>query len=213
MAFLTWAAVAATAVFWSLRLFVTGAPTPEAGIAASRAAAPAPADLTRLLGGGAAAPDAGRAAPTPADTRFKLLGIAALQDGGAASRSLALLAIDGKPTRSFRLGEVVDGDWVLQQVDARSVVIGPPGGSPALTLNLPPLPVAARGGLPTQAGGTAAAPGPAPSVGGGTPAPLPAGAGGAGPAGAPPSDQDTPTDGRVPNPEPGALRRPGPLTR
>jgi general secretion pathway protein C len=199
VAFLTWAAVAATAVFWGLRLFVPGAPTPEAGIAASRASALAPADLTRLLGGGAEASGAGRAAPAPADARFKLLGIAALQDGGAASRSLALLAIDGKPARSFRLGEVVDGDWVLQQVDARSVVIGPPGGAPALTLNLPPLPLATRGGMPAPAD-AATAPGPTPSVSSGA-------------ANVPANGQDAPTEGRVPNPEPGALRRPGPLNR
>jgi general secretion pathway protein C len=212
VAFLTWAAVAAAAVFWGLRLFVPGAPTPEAGIAASRASTLAPADLTRLLGVGSPTSDAGRAAAAPADARFKLLGVAALQDNGAASRSLALLSIDGKPARSFRVGAVVDGDWVLQQVDARSVSIGPPGGAPALTLSLPPLPVAARAGVPVPAAATAA-PGPATSAGGGTVATPPTGSAAAGPGNVPASEQDMPTEGRVPNPEPGVLRRPGPLNR
>lgn len=207
VAFLTWAAVAASAVFWGLRLFVPGASTPEAAIAASRAPGLASADLGRVLGGGAAAPGAGRAAPAgvPADTRFKLLGIVALQDGAAPPGGLALLSVDGKPARSYRVGSVVDGDWIVQQLDARAVSLGPPGGAPMLTLSLPPLPAAARNG-PAAAAVPVPAPGPAP---GGV---APPGTGVA-PGAATSAAQETPGEGRVPSPEPGSLRRPGPVNR
>lgn len=221
VAFLTWAAVAASAVYWGLRLFVPGEATPPAGLAASRAPA-AQADLARVLGAAAAAP---RPAPGPAgaaEGRFKLVGVVAPAPGGPAGGGIALLQVDGKPVRSLRVGAPVDGDWVVQRVDARSATLGPEGGTAALTLELPPPPVAARGGL--QGGGATT-----PVAPPGTPRLLPATgqiAPGADGAAAPPTESPAPaevtgaptapspgTEGRVPSPEPGALRRPGPLTR
>lgn len=220
MAFLTWAAVAATGVFWALRLFVPGEPTPVSGLAATRPAAPA-ADLSRLLGAAPAPPTQGAAAaPAASDARFKLIGVVAQTQGPG----IALLSIDGKPARAFRAGAPVDGDWVLQQVGPLSATLGPAGGSPTLTLSLPPPPGAARG-VPSS-GGAAATTAPPQAPGGaarlsnqplpptaplpGTPDPAPAAA----PADAEPgASAPALPEGRVPSPEPGVLRRPGPLTR
>jgi general secretion pathway protein C len=220
MAFLTWAAVTASAVYWGFQLFVPGAPTPQAGLTAARAPA-AQADLARVLGAAAAAP---RPAPGPAtavEGRFKLVGVVAPAPGAPAGGGIALLQVDGKPARSLRVGAPVDGDWIVQRVDARSATLGPEGGAAALTLELPAAPVAARGG----AGAVGAAPAPQPAAPRPpTPGtqPAPGGDGSAAPVLEPPpaGDGNAPTpspgagqDGRVPSPEPGALRRPGPLTR
>lgn len=227
MAFLTWAAVAASAVYWGFQLFVPGAPTPQAGLAAGRAPA-AQAALGRVLGTAAAAP---RPAPGPAaasEGRFKLVGVVAPAPGAPAGGGIALLQVDGKPARSLRVGAPVDGDWIVQRVDARSATLGPEGGAAALTLELPAAPVAARGN-PGGPAGTAPSPQPAsprPTAPGSQPAPgaetgaafaptaVPA------PEPATAGDINVPTlapslgtEGRVPSPEPGALRRPGPLTR
>ena len=220
VAFLTWAAVAASAVYWGLRLFVPGEATPPAGLAASRAPV-AQADLARVLGATAAAP---RPAPGPAvaaEGRFKLVGVVAPAPGGPAGGGIALLQVDGKPARSLRVGSPVDGDWVVQRVDARSATLGPEGGAAALILELPAAPVAARGG--PSAAGAAAAPQPAaprPPPPGAQPAPGGNGTAAPAPEAPPAGDGNAPTlapdagqDGRVPSPEPGALRRPGPLTR
>lgn len=220
MAFLTWAAVAATGVFWALRLFVPGEPTPVSGPAVTRPAASA-ADLSRLLGA-APAPTAQGAAAAPAasDARFRLIGVVAQTQGAG----IALLSIDGKPARAFRAGAPVDGDWVLQQVGPLSATLGPSGGGPALTLSLTPPPGAARGvpGSSSMPLPVAAMPGP----GAEQRPPLSSFPTAAPPPGVPdPTSATAPVDaepgasapalpeGRVPSPEPGVLRRPGPLTR
>lgn len=222
MAFLTWAAVAATGVFWALRLFVPGEPTPGSSLAVARPVAPT-ADLSRLLGAAPALPAQGAAAASAAsDARFKLIGVVAQ----AQSAGIALLSIDGKPARAFRAGAPVDGDWVLQQVGPLSATLGPAGGGPALTLSLPPPPGAARGvphsGSPSSAAIAPPAPGQA-----ARPAPGMLSAGGLLPGSQTPDSTLAPAaadaeagasaptlpEGRVPSPEPGVLRRPGPLTR
>lgn len=226
MAFLTWAAVAASAVFWGLRLLVPGAPTPAPGLAAARPPA-VQADVGRVLGAAQAAaqPATGSAQASAAQGRFRLVGVVAAAGAGAAP-GLALLSIDGKAARSFRVGAPVDGDWVLQGVDAGSARLGPERGTTALTLELPRAPQAARGQPP--AGGRPAAPGgplasaapaagsaatPSPATpGSGTPAGDAAQPGGAPAEGSAPAVEPAAGE-RVPNPEPGALRRPGPLTR
>jgi general secretion pathway protein C len=58
--------------------------------------------------------------------------------GLGAGKGVALLAIDGKPAKAFRIGSTVDAGWVLQSVQPRSVALGPEVGGPArLLLELP----------------------------------------------------------------------------
>ena len=72
-------------------------------------------------------------------SRLVLLGVVADPSG----RGAALLAVDGKPARPYRVGaEVVDG-YVLKTLDARAATLSAGAAGPAaLTLQLPARPFA-----------------------------------------------------------------------
>lgn len=157
-ALLVWALVAGTAAFWALRLSARSLPVPPQA-ALAQAAAPAAASWSRLLGAEPVAPAAAEAPPPPPESaRFQLLGLAAPR--GAGQGGVALIAVDGKPARAFRSGAAVDGDLVVQSLQLRSVALGPRGGAPRLTLELPMMPPPATGkpGGATAAVGAAAVP-------------------------------------------------------
>jgi general secretion pathway protein C len=129
--FLLWSLVAASAVYWGLKL-TTKASGPAAGLAAAAPPAAAnPAAIAALLG---AVPNAGVAAPAASlSSRFVLTGVVADRSHGGA----ALIAVDGKPPKPFRVGAHLDENLVLQSVDSRRAVLGS-GGASVLTLELPP---------------------------------------------------------------------------
>lgn len=165
-AFGAWALVAASAVAWGLRAFATPQPLPAGTQVA--VVAPPRGDLSRLFGADPP-PESVEVETEPAPemaSRFQLLGVAAPRGGGRAE-GVALVAVDGKPARAFRVGAVVDGELVLQSVDRRGAAFGPRGGAAAFTLELPPLPGPATGNLP---GAAFAAAGAAPVL---PPAPVP----------------------------------------
>src|ERR1700712_534020 len=147
-AFVIWALVAGTVVFWGLRLLVRAPAAPERTVVVADANA-ARGDLSRLLG---SAPVAGAAAVPVADanSRFKLLGIMAPKDApeAVAGHGVALIAIDGKSPRAYVVGASVDGDLMLQSVSLRTVSIGSGQGPAAITLELAPPISAAIGRLP-----------------------------------------------------------------
>ena len=148
IAFVIWAAVAASAMFWALRLGASSPLAPAHTVAVGAAVAPR-GDLTRLFG---AAPvrDVGGPAvvvQTSLSGRFRLLGVAAPRQGGDRT-GLALIAVDGKPARSYAVGAPVDGELVLQSVHARGAQLGAKGAPPQVTLELPALPLAATGSWP-----------------------------------------------------------------
>jgi general secretion pathway protein C len=152
LAFVIWAAVAASAVFWLLRLWSSSPTAPAHTVSVAPATQPR-GDLTRVFG--APPPAAGpAAAPTePAlASRFKLLGVAAPRQGGDEV-GLALIAVDGKPARGFKVGAVIDGNLVLQSVHVRGAALGPSGAAPAVSLELPALPGAVGGPRPSPSGG------------------------------------------------------------
>src|SRR3989344_5976761 len=95
------------------------------------------------------------AAPALA-SRIKVIGVMAPAPGQSAG--VALLSIDGKPPKAIRVGGVVDGDMVLQDISQRSARIGPPDGANFLTIDLPGLPPAATGTLPPPSGVTQTSP-------------------------------------------------------
>jgi general secretion pathway protein C len=84
----------------------------------------------------------GAAAPTPSPqvslaSRFSLHGVVAGSPGGGA----ALIAIDGKPARPFRVGSEVEEGLILQSTAARQATLGATRNGPAIvTLDMPPLP-------------------------------------------------------------------------
>ncbi len=140
-----WAAVAATAVYWGLRVFSAGRPVPPQTQVVS-STANARGDLTRLFG--VEVQPAAAAAPPPMAARFQLLGVAAPRGDGGTREGVALIAVDGKPARAYRVGAAIDGDNVLQSVRARGAAIGPRDGAALVSLDLPPPAPAATGTLP-----------------------------------------------------------------
>ena len=166
LAFTVWALVAGSAVFWGMKLFVKAPPAPPR----TQVVAPAAAlrgDLTRLFGPDAPVQAADAAPEAPASSRFQLVGVVAPRSPQVHGEGLALIAVDGRAARAYRVGAVVDGDNVLQSVRARGASLGPRGGEAVLALEIP-LPVpAATGTLPGAAvaapvGRAGAPPGPPP---------------------------------------------------
>lgn len=158
--FLVWAGVAASAVAWGLKIFVQPLATPPQARVAETGRA-ARGDLTRLLGADAPAPVAMKAPEPAADARFKLVGVVSPRSPQAAREGLALIAVDGKLPRAFRVGAVVDGGHVLQAVNPRGATLGPADGAAVVALKLPP-PAAAATGVPLPGNRTAIAPRPTP---------------------------------------------------
>ncbi len=163
-AFVIWAAVAAGAVYWALRLGVE-APTAPAHTTPVDVAAIGRADWSRVLGGApddADAADEGGADPSSAPglaSRLRLLGVVAPKTP-SRTEGVALIAVDDAPPKAFRVGAVVEGQTVLQSVHAFGAELGPRGGGVEVRLQLPALPPAATGTL--TAAGAAPVPGAVP---------------------------------------------------
>lgn len=181
---LVWAAVAAAALFWALRL---GADRPGVPAHATPVALePAAGDWVRVLGGApVAAPAAAPEAIAGAATRLRLLGVIAPQTV-PGRQGIALIAIDEGPPRALRVGAVVVGETVVQSVHRRGATLGPAGGPAEIELELPPEPPPAASGAPAPAAAparpaagpgrpTTPAPTPVPRVPESLPAQLPAG--------------------------------------
>lgn len=133
--FALWALAAGSAVFWGLRLAgnprAAGVPPPPA----RQVVAVDPGALAALLGSTPAA----AAAPMPVASlasRFQLLGVVAgAHSGGGA----AVIAVDGKPGRAYRVGALLEEGVLLQSVRGRQAVLAASAGGPPLaTLELPP---------------------------------------------------------------------------
>jgi general secretion pathway protein C len=149
-AFVIWALVAATLVFWGLRVFVHAQDAPAHAVPVGASVA-ARGDLTRLLGSAPVATAAVTLSPE-ASSRFKLLGVMAPKTSARAEPSgqgVALIAVDGKPAKAFAVGARLDDDLVLQSVGLRTASIGPAQGATSVKLEIPPLPAPATGSLPS----------------------------------------------------------------
>jgi general secretion pathway protein C len=150
LAFVVWAAVAASAMYWALRLAGGGIGAPSHTVSVAGADTPR-GDWSRLfIMGAASAPSAEPVQDAAAASRFKLVGVAAPR--------WAVIAVDGKPARSVAVGAAIDGDWVVQKIQAKEVAIGPRGEGAVVTLALASLPPAATGTLPPSGGVGNAAP-------------------------------------------------------
>jgi general secretion pathway protein C len=142
LAFVVWAAVAASAMYWALRLAGGGIGVPSHAVLVAGADTPR-GDWSRLFV--MSAPPAATAAPVQdaaAASRFKLVGVAAPR--------WAVIAVDGKPARSMAVGSVIDGEWVVQKIQSKEVAIGPRGEAAVVTLALASLPPASTGALPVS---------------------------------------------------------------
>ncbi len=155
-AFVVWALLAGSIVFWSLKLGVRSTPSPVQNLAVADSA-PVRVDLSRLLGN---TPVSEAAAPPPAESRFRLVGVVAPKEGRGAGEGVALIAVDGKPARPYRVGAVVEGDLLLKSVSARSALVGSKGTeSPGMVLQVPPPSMAPNVPIAAGAGRNPAGPG------------------------------------------------------
>nr|WP_236748495.1 type II secretion system protein N [Acidovorax carolinensis] len=91
--------------------------------------------MARLLGVPAADAAAARAPVASLASRFALIGVLAGRSSGGGA---ALIAVDGKPAKPFRVGTAVDEGLVLQSLDPRQARLGASVDGPAtLTLDMP----------------------------------------------------------------------------
>ena len=128
-----WAAAAASVAWWGLRVWggASQAPSSEAPPAVAPAPVADQAAVARLLG--AVAP-AGPAMAPVAVNRFVLLGVMA----SPSRMGSALIAVDGKPGRAFRVGSKVDEGIVLESVEPRKARLAPvAGGGEPIFLEMP----------------------------------------------------------------------------
>lgn len=128
-----WAAAAASGVWWGLRVWGGASQAPTATLPPAMASAPIadPAAVARLLG--AVAP-AGPAIAPAAASRFVLLGVMA----SPSKLGSALIAVDGKPGRAFRVGSKVDEGIVLEAVEPRKARLASVRGTgESIDLELP----------------------------------------------------------------------------
>ena len=156
---LVWALVAASAVFWGFKLFAKPQPVP-AHATVVQGSTELQGDLTRLLGADPVLPAAAAAAPV-ADTRLTLVGVVSPRGSSHQREGLALISVDGKPARTYRVGAVVDGERVLQAVSLRGASLGPRDGAVQVSLSMPAPAEAARGfpGAAARAAGFPGLPG------------------------------------------------------
>lgn len=114
MTFLVWCAVAASSVYWGLKL---AAPN-QASVAALPPSLPTPdADVNavaRVLGASRVS-----SSTTLMDARLVLVGVLASQ----SQLGTALIAVEGKPPKPYRVDSVVEEGWVVQSVQPRSVTL------------------------------------------------------------------------------------------
>ncbi|QNK65107.1 type II secretion system protein N [Variovorax sp. PAMC26660] len=127
-----WALAAGAAVFWVLRL-ASPADAVAAAATMPRPSVSADSDaVARLLG---VLPSSHTAPVAPeAASRFALSGVVA----DPSRQGAALISIDGKPPRPFRVGSRVGDNYVLQSVGVRAATLGAQFDGPAaFTLQLP----------------------------------------------------------------------------
>jgi general secretion pathway protein C len=128
-----WGAAAASATFWGLRMTAAQAGAGASTVAMASAAQADPGAVARFLGAVSAAPGMAAIAPAQA-SRFVLTGVVA----SASRRGAALIAVDGKPPKPYRVGARIEEGLVLQGVAPRKALLGPAVDGPAsFTLELP----------------------------------------------------------------------------
>ena len=130
--FALWALVGLSAVHWGLKLGGRGDAVDVPAPPPRPVAAVDPTALARLLGSASNAVAAPVATAPALASRFQLVGVVAgVSSGGGA----ALISVDGKPARTYRVGSAIEEGVVLQSVHGRQAVLA--HGGTQLTLELP----------------------------------------------------------------------------
>ncbi len=129
------ALAAASGAYWVLKSTDTNSVSTATPASGTAFAALDPQAVARALGGGSVGLQAAPQAAT-AHSPYTLVGVLADREHGGA----ALISVDGKAAKPYRVGAVVDGALVLQSVAGRRAVLAASVDGPAqITLEMPPL--------------------------------------------------------------------------
>ena len=119
-----WALAALCAAYWALKF----AGSTSAAVTVATVAGPAPgsepADLAKIFGpplAAASAPVASIPKLIDPSTRFMLVGVVA----DRASAGVALISVEGKAARPYRVGSQIDDAYLLKSVALRSATLAP----------------------------------------------------------------------------------------
>lgn len=128
---LVWLLVGLCTAYWAFK-FVTTKPVEATAALATPTVVVDSKAIAKLLG--ATDNVAKQPTTTAASTKFVLFGLAATAGG----KGVALIALDGKPARPYRVGSVVADDLVLKSISKTGVVLAASLTSPeGVTLELP----------------------------------------------------------------------------
>jgi general secretion pathway protein C len=142
--FLLWTLAAASAAFWFLQQLgsaVTVDVESSGNLPQPLLQSQSTEQVALALGANAAAIPTAASALAANQARFQLLGVLAvgaqnLTSGASGTHGAALLSVDGKPAKPYRVGAAIDEGLEVMSVAARSVSIGF-NGVIAFTLELP----------------------------------------------------------------------------
>ncbi|MDR0274260.1 MAG: general secretion pathway protein C [Burkholderiaceae bacterium] len=128
---LVWALAGGGALYWGLRAGQPPAPSlppavGDAGLAVDAQAVAHALGVPRSAGQDASQPQSAIA------SRVRLSGVVTHGAGGAA-----LLSVDGKPPKPYRVGATVDGGWIVQAVLPHAVELA--DGAQHASIEMPPL--------------------------------------------------------------------------
>jgi len=133
--FAIWALAAGSAAYWGLKISARNQSASAVPVGQDSFGAIDSAAVGRMLG--AIKLDSTAAVVVPVASRFVLTGVVAASSA-TGQRGVALIAIDGKPPRPYRVGSSLEDGVLLQSVEARRATLGAVLGGPAVAvLELP----------------------------------------------------------------------------
>ena len=133
--FLAAALAAGSAGYWGLKLTSPALEPSTSKLVVAIPSAPSPKVIAQVLGGGQLSPAATSAVVVDSGaSRFKISGVVA----GKNDQGYALIAVDGKPARPFRVGSQVSDTLLLQSVNNAGAALSASLDGPiAFRLDLP----------------------------------------------------------------------------
>lgn len=136
-------------MFWGTRLLARPAVS-SVPVVAMETALANDADVSRLLGAAPMVETAPVEAAPQLSSRFRLMGVVA--PNPPSEQGLALISVDGRPLRVYRVGAAIEGDLMLRAVGLRTATVASSRSSndaaTSFVLELPALSAAATGALP-----------------------------------------------------------------
>ena len=132
--FAIWALVAGSAAYWGLKISAQSQSASAIPVGHDSFGAVDSDAVGRMLG--AVKVESVGTVVAPVASRYALTGVAAASATG--QRGVALIAMDGKPARPYRVGAILEDGVLLQSVEARRATLSATLEGPALAvLDLP----------------------------------------------------------------------------